>query len=159
MKTSLLLIAAASLYAQQGRGPAPVRSPEISSDGKVTFRLRAPDAKEVEVTGLGQQPIMMMKDDQGVWSATTDTLKPELYTYNFRLDGVSIMDPANPVRKTAYAGVGNSLLRIPGDSVLDPAPGPHGTVAHHFYHSALIGAERDYYVYTPPNYDSSGKET
>jgi enterochelin esterase family protein len=159
MKTSLLLIAAASLYAQQGRGPAPVRSPEISSDGKVTFRLRAPDAKEVEVTGLGQQPIMMMKDDEGVWSATTDTLKPELYTYNFRLDGVSIMDPANPVRKTAYAGVGNSLLRIPGDSVLDPAPVPHGTVAHHFYHSALIGAERDYYVYTPPNYDSSGKET
>lgn len=158
MKPLLLLMMAASLYAQQGRGPAPVRSPEISSDGRVTFRLRAPDAKEVEVTGLGQA-IPMTKDDQGVWSATTDTLKPEIYTYNFRLDGVSIMDPANPMRKTSYAGAGNSLLRIPGDAALDPGTGPHGTVAHHVYHSALIGADRDYYVYTPPGYDPSRRET
>lgn len=157
MKTLLCLIAAASLYAQPGRGPAPVQSPEISPDGKVTFRLRAPNAKEVAVTGVGQR-LVMTKDEQGVWSATTDTLKPDLYTYNFSLDGVAIMDPSNPQRKTSYAGAGNSLLRVPGASIVEPAPGPRGTVAHHFYHSALIGDDRDYYVYTPPNYDPNRKE-
>lgn len=157
MKILLCLMAVASLWAQPGRGPAPVRSPEIAADGKVTFRLRAPNAKEVAVTGIGQR-LVMTKDEQGVWSATTDTLKPDLYTYNFSLDGVSMMDPANPARKTAYAGVGNSLLRVPGNSVIDPAAGMQGTVAHHFYHSALIGDDRDYYVYTPPNYDPNRKE-
>lgn len=157
MKTLVCLIAAAALYAQPGRGPAPVRSPELSPDGKVTFRLRAPDAREVAVTGAGSR-LVMTKDDQGVWSAISEALKPEIYTYNFALDGVSIMDPSNPLRKTSYAGAGNSLLRIPGAPLLDPAAGPRGTVAHHFYHSALIGDDRDYYVYTPPNYDASRKE-
>lgn len=156
MKTVFCLLAAASLYAQPGRGPA-VKSPEILPDGKVTFRLRAPNANEVAVTGIGER-IVMTKDDQGVWSATTDSLKPNLYTYNFTLDGVSIMDPANPLRKTAYAGIGNSMVRVPGPSLVEPAAGARGTVAHHFYHSALIGDDRDYYVYTPPNYDPNRKE-
>src|SRR5262249_35055508 len=33
------------------------------------------------------------------------------------------------------------------------ADGPRGSVTHHFYKSALIGDNRDYFVYTPPNYD------
>src|SRR5215469_14248668 len=156
MKTLLCFLAAASLYGQPGRGPA-VKSPEISADGKVTFRLRAPNANEATVTGIGER-LAMTKDDQGVWSATTGMLKPDLYTYNFSLDGVAIMDPANPLRKTAYAGVGNSLLRVPGPSLVEPGAGARGTVAHHFYHSGLIGDDRDYYVYTPPNYDANRKE-
>lgn len=156
MKTLFCFLAAAVLYAQPGRGPA-VKSPEISSDGKVTFRLRAPNASQVALTGIGDS-LVMTKDDQGVWSATTGALKPDLYTYNFTLDGVSIMDPANPLRKTAYAGVGNSMVRVPGPSLVEPPAGPRGTVDHHFYHSALIGDDRDYYVYTPPNYNPNRKE-
>ena len=34
----------------------------------------------------------------------------------------------------------------------------HGTIHHHFYPSAVIGADRDYYVYTPSGYDSKNKE-
>ncbi len=157
MKTLLCLLAAGALWAQPGRGPAPVRSPEVAADGKVTFRLRAPNAKEVAVTGVGQR-LAMTKDDQGVWSATTDALKPDLYTYMFNVDGLSIVDPANGQFKTSYAGAGNSLLRVPGPSLVEPASGPRGIVAHHFYHSALIGDDRDYYVYTPPNYDPNRKE-
>jgi enterochelin esterase-like enzyme len=155
MKTFLCLMAAASLWAQPGRGPAPVRSPEVA-EGKVTFRLRAPNAKEVAVTGAGPR-LVLTKDDQGVWSGTAE-LKPEIYTYMFNVDGVSMPDPANPHLKTSYASVGNSLVRVPGSAVLDPGSGPRGTVAHHFYHSALIGDDRDYFVYTPPNYDPARKE-
>src|SRR5437764_15119684 len=114
-KTAVFLLAAAGLWAQPGRGPAPVRSPEVSADGKVTFRLRAPNAKEVAVTGIGQR-LGMTKDDQGVWSATTDTLKPDLYTYMFSVDGLSIVDPANGHFKTSSGSAGNSLLRVPGSS-------------------------------------------
>jgi enterochelin esterase-like enzyme len=157
MRTIAAFLLAACAWAQPGRGPAPVRSPEVASDGKVTFRLRAPNAKEVAVTGIGQR-LPMTKDEQGVWSATTDTLKPDLYTYMFSVDGATVTDPGNGSLKTSWGSEGNSLLRVPGPSLVEPDEGPRGTVAHHFYKSALIGDHRDYYVYTPPNYDPSRKE-
>ena len=89
LKTAFLIsLAAETLAAQPGRGPAPVRSPEVGPDGQVTFRLRAPNAKEVAVTGIGQR-LAMQKDDQGVWSAATDALKPDIYTYAFSVDGAT----------------------------------------------------------------------
>src|ERR1035437_7157892 len=70
--------------AQAPATPAPaVKSPEVSADGKITFRLRAPNAKEVFVTGIGQR-IALQKNEHGVWTATTDTLKPDIYTYGPR---------------------------------------------------------------------------
>src|SRR3954462_10713849 len=125
IKTLVCLLAVAGLWAQPGRGPAPVRSPEVMPDGKVTFRLRAPNAKEVAVTGIGQRRAMT-KDEQGVWSATTDTLKPDLYTYMFSVDGLSIVDPATGQFKTSFGSAGNSLLRVPGPSLVEPAAGPRG---------------------------------
>ena len=76
----------------------------------------------------------------------------------FNVDGVSINDPGNGRLKTSFTGSGNSLLQVPGAPLVDPPSGPRGAVAHHFYKSALIGADRDYYVYTPPNYDPARKE-
>ena len=72
----------------------------------MTFRLRAPNAKEVAVTGIGPR-LPMTKDEQGLWSATTDTLKPDLYTYMFSVDGATITDPANGPPEAA-ATVGTS---------------------------------------------------
>jgi enterochelin esterase family protein len=154
--TLILTLAGASLWAQPGRGPA-VRSPEVSPDGKVTFRLRAPNAKEVAVTGIGQR-LAMQKDEQGIWSATTDVLQPDLYTYAFSVDGANVYDPANGLSKTSYGTAGQSMVRVPGAAPWNPAEGPKGVVAHHFYHSSLIGDDRDYFVYTPPNYDARRKE-
>jgi len=148
---------AAGLWAQPGRGPA-IQSPEVAPDGKVTFRLRAPDAKEVAVTGIGQR-LAMQKDERGVWSATTpDALQPDLYTYSFSVDGATVLDPANPLFKSSYGSAGQSMVRVPGAAPWNPAEGPRGAVTHHFYHSALIGDDRDYFVYTPPDYDAHRKE-
>jgi len=157
LRTAILsfTLASAGLWAQPGRGPA-VRSPEVSPDGKVTFRLRAPEAKEVAVTGIGQR-LPMTKDEQGVWSATTAVLEPDLYTYAFSMDGVSFSDPGNPLFKSAYGAAGSSMVRVPGAAPWNPGAGPYGAVTHHTYHSAVIGDDRDYYVYTPPNYDSHSK--
>ena len=149
-------LAVASLWAQPGRGPT-LHSPEVSPDGKVTFRLRAPNAKEVAVTGIGQR-LAMQKDEQGVWSATTETLQPDLYTYSFSVDGATVNDPQDPLFKASYGSAGQSMVRVPGPALWNPGEGPHGAVTHYLYRSALIGDDRDYYVYTPPNYDSRRKE-
>lgn len=142
----------------QGRGPAPVKSPEVAADGRITFRLRAPNAKEVAVTFSGQR-LVMEKDEQGVWSATTtDSMKPDLYTYAFSLDGVTVNDPSNGLFKTSYGSAGQSMVRVPGTAIWNPGEGPKGAVTHHFYKSALIGDDREYFVYMPPNYDANRKE-
>uniref|UniRef100_Q01VW5 Putative esterase n=1 Tax=Solibacter usitatus (strain Ellin6076) TaxID=234267 RepID=Q01VW5_SOLUE len=142
----------------QGRGTPPIKSPEVSADGKVTVRLRAPKATEVFVTGLGER-LAMQKDEQGVWSVTTGTLKPDIYSYSFQVDGMTVTDPSNPKSKPSYANAGQSAVLVPGTNSWTPAPNlARGAVTHHFYHSAIAGDDRDYWVYTPANYDPKRKE-
>ncbi len=152
--------AAAPGRGRGGFGAPAVRSPEVSPDGKVTFRLRAPNAKEVFVTGVGQR-LAMEKNDQGVWTATTDVLKPDIYAYSFSVDGATFNDPGNPRFKTAYGSAGQSEVIVPGPGPVSWAPGkdlPRGAVTRHFYHSAVAGDDRDFWVYTPASYDPKRKE-
>src|SRR6059058_2537698 len=103
LTTAILVLAAActALAQPPGRGAPPIKSPEVSADGKVTVRLRAANAKEVFLTGVGPR-LPMQKDEQGVWSATTDTLKPDVYMYQFSVDGATINDPSNPHLATSW---------------------------------------------------------
>jgi len=134
-----------------GRGAA-VRSPEIGADGRVTFRLRAPNAKEVAVV-LGAARLSMQKDAQGVWSATSDVLAPNYYTYALVIDGTTINDPANRQVETSF-GSFRSMFVVPGPELWLPAPGvPRGTVTRHAFRSAIANDDRDFFVYTPPGYE------
>jgi enterochelin esterase family protein len=142
------------------RGPMPpVRSPDVQKDGRVTFRFRAPNAKEVLVARDGVPPAPMTKDDQGVWSQTTDPLQPDVYPYSFRVDGTMLADPSNPLVKPIVMGGNQSLVHVPGPSALswEVNDVPHGTLHRHFYNSAIAGEGREFYVYTPPGYDPAGK--
>lgn len=143
-----------------GRGAAVV-SPEVSADGRVTVRLRAPDATSVTVTGLGVAPLPMTKDAQGVWSATTAAaLPPEIYPYSFTVDSVRVPDPGNMTNSwagmSAGASAATSTLFVPGEPWSN-TDAPHGAVAKHVYKSAIIGASETYFVYTPPGYDPKRK--
>lgn len=109
---TVVLMAATATFAQQNLfGPAQVKSPEINADKTVTFRLQAPKAVKVEVTGdfLPTQKIetpfgtfdapgvaQLKEGKDGVWEFTTPTpVAPELYTYTFKVDGLTMIDPAN----------------------------------------------------------------
>ena len=163
---AILCIAFAQTAAQnpppsRQQPPPPLRSPEVQQDGRVTFRMRAPNAKEVLLARDGAQRVRMHKDEQGVWSVTTDSLPPDVYPYSFIVDGVIQPDPSNPETKSIYRiALGQSLAHVPGPASLswEMNDVAHGTIAHHFYKSRIIGDERDYYVYTPPNYDPKRKE-
>lgn len=145
---------AAQPPARGGRGGgAPIKSPEIAADGRVTFRLRAPMAKEVVVT-MGATRLPMEKNEQGVWAATSDVLKPDYYAYSFLVDGTSVNDPGNRQMQTSF-GSAQSMLVVPGPQPWLPQPGvPHGAIARHTFHSAIANDDRDFFVYTPPNYDA-----
>ena len=135
-----------------GRGAPPVKSPEVGADRRVTFRLRAPNAKEVAVA-LGGNRLPMQKDEQGVWSATTEALAPDYYTYSLVVDGTSVNDPANRQVQTSF-GSFQSMFAVPGPDLWLPAAGvPRGAVARHTFHSAVANDDRDYFVYTPPGYE------
>ena len=48
---------------------------------------------------------------------------------------------------------------MPGNNSWDVQPDvARGAVSHHFYKSAIIGDNRDYYVYTPAGYDATRKD-
>jgi enterochelin esterase family protein len=154
-----LLIMSATIAAW-AQFPQPLRSPEVGPDRRVTFRFRAPNAKEVSVALEGRRErLPMQKDAAGLWTLTTDPLEPDLYGYSFVADGVSLIDPSNPVMKPNLLGT-TSMVHVPGGGALpwEAGAAPRGEVHRHFYRSGVVGDDRDYYVYTPPGYDPKAKQ-
>jgi len=137
--------------------PPPIQSPEVQADRRVTFRFRAPNAKEVILSREGTTRVPMQKNDQGLWTVTTDPLEPDFYGYSFIADGVSLIDPSNSLMKPNLLST-QSMVHVPGPSLpWEVNNVPHGAVHHQFYRSGVVGDDRDYYVYTPPGYDAQAK--
>src|SRR5712672_1405821 len=149
---------ASAAFAQTA--PAPVISPEVLSDNRVTFRFRAPNVKEVALSLEGaSKDLTMQKDEQGVWSVTSEPLTPDFYGYSFVADGVHLIDPSNPLMKPNLLNT-TSQVHVPEASLpWEVGDVPHGEVHHHFYKSTVVGDQRDFYVYTPPGYDGRRKQT
>ena len=101
----------------------------------------------------GAEPLPMQKEEQGVWSVTTEPLPPDFYGYVFQADGVRLIDPSNHVMHPNLFNT-ESVLHVPGSASLpwELNNVPHGVIHHHFYHSGIVGDDRDFYVYTPPDY-------
>jgi enterochelin esterase family protein len=156
---SSVLFCAAYALAQAPQRPKPIVSPEVHPDNTVTLRFRDPNAKEVFFAREGTDRVPMQKGDDGVWTITTAPLEPDYYGYSFVADGVSLMDPANTLMKPNLLSLSN-MFHVPGPPSVswETADVPHGDVHHHFYHSAIIGDDRDYYVYTPPNYEQNSRQ-
>ena len=138
---------------------------QILPDRHVIFRLLAPNASDVKVLiGVtssvnepqGTMTAQMKKNANGFWTVTLGPFEPNLYEYQFKLDGCTIADPGNGMPKP-QRHVNTSLLLIPGTppDFLDTQNGAHGTVRDETYYSTALGRNRQLLVYTPPTYDSS----
>jgi len=137
--------------------PPAAHSPEVQPDGRVTFRLRSPEASSVTLSGdypIGKD-IAMTKDAQGVWSVTVGPLKPEFYNYNFTLDGVRTLDPSNifVVRDGTQR---ENWLDVPGpiSSMYEVKDVPHGVLHEDWYPSSVYKMSRRFFIYTPPGYQA-----
>jgi enterochelin esterase-like enzyme len=149
----LLLITRISIVqAQPPRGPFIV-SPQVNTDKTIVFRYLAPTAKEVMLSGqFLKEPVAMKKDSIGIWSVTVGPVKPDIYPYSFKVDGVTVMDPAN-VSFFPNERFKGSLVDVAGDPPLIHAMKdvPHGTVTYEYY-SSVEGSIGSLVVYTPPGY-------
>jgi enterochelin esterase-like enzyme len=140
-----------------GRGAPALPAYVVNPDRTVTFRLRAPEATAVTVSGdFTQTPQAMVKADDGTWSLTSAPLRPALYDYSFTVNGVRMNDPSNPLVKTGDRS-SSVMFEVKGDK---PAPYdfqdvPHGTVRIDYYNSKKFNVPQAVWVYTPPGYDSS----
>ncbi|MEN6426966.1 MAG: alpha/beta hydrolase-fold protein [Phycisphaerales bacterium] len=138
----------------------PLVSPEVHADSRVTFRLKAPNAREVMIRleTVGSKP--MQKDERGVWSFTTGPMQPDIYSYAFIVDGLQTIDPANPLLKYNLLNTENQV-HVPGPTSLpwEINDVPHGVLHRHLYRSAVLGDDRPFLVYTPPGYDPAAAKT
>jgi enterochelin esterase family protein len=155
---TLCLVASAAL-GQTAKLAAPkdpaVNAPplvQLQSDGRVTFRLVAPDAIRVDVRGdfpAGAEPSItpLTKGENGVWSATIGATKPEVHHYSFYVDGLLLNDPQRSLTKYGIpTGPNSSLLAVNDVS--------HGTLTHIWYDSPSLRMKRRALVYTPPGYET-----
>jgi enterochelin esterase-like enzyme/nicotinamidase-related amidase len=164
---SLALAGLALAQENDGSKPAPsnVRGgayPRIQPDRRVTFRVNAPKAQSVAVAGRasdsgmnGNKPYAMTRDTRGVWTVTTEPVRPGFHYYELIIDGQRTTDPASET----YFGWGQqtSGLEVP-DETLDfynAKDVPHGPVHIHWYRSKVTGQVRQAYIYTPPGYDAN----
>ncbi|MDE5554446.1 MAG: esterase [Muribaculaceae bacterium] len=152
---------AINISAQQAIwGVPPLTSPEINADNTVTFRLKAPGASNVQIKGdfIPSSIAEMEKDSTGVWTFISEEIRPELYRYNYVVDGLTITDPSNVYELRDACTVFNYFI-VPGEgaSLYEVKDVPHGTVSKVWYDSPTLGMKRRMSVYTPAGYESDAQ--
>ncbi|MEZ4771997.1 MAG: alpha/beta hydrolase-fold protein [Bacteroidia bacterium] len=130
--------------------------PQILPDNRVIFSMKAPDAKKVQID-LGRK-YDLVKDAEGNWTVTTDSIGEGFHYYSLLIDGVAVADPAS---ETFY-GMGRmaSGIEIPfaGGEYYALRDVPHGDIRIKNYYSSVTRSWRQMYIYTPPGYDANVNE-
>jgi enterochelin esterase-like enzyme len=135
--------------------------PRVYPDGRVAFRIAAPNAQKVQLqpggadNGLGKGPIDMTKDEKGMWSITLPPVVPGFHYYWFVVDGVNVNDPGS---ETFFGwGRQSSGIDVPekGGEYYETQNVPHGEMRLRVYQSKVTGQWRRALVYTPPDYDTN----
>ena len=165
---ALCLAIAGTMNAQElanfnfGGRQRPVVSPEIQNDS-VTFRLKADYATVVKLSGSWMPnpyggSIDMRRGEGNVWEVKVPLPSPEIYTYNFIVDGVSVNDPQNiQVQRDGTRFL--NMLIVPGERTENYNEANHrGTVSHPWYDSKILGLNRRLTVYTPYGYENNPKK-
>ncbi|MBP1618119.1 MAG: esterase [Bacteroidetes bacterium] len=130
--------------------------PQVLSDNRVLFRIKAPEAQKVQVD-LGKK-YDMVKEEEGSWAITTDPVVEGFHYYSILIDGVAVCDPASQ----AFYGMGRmaSGIEIPekGVDYYNMKNVPHGQIRQVRYFSNITKAWRRAFVYTPAGYDANAAE-
>jgi len=130
-------------------------SPVVRSDHLVTFRLLAPTAQSVKLSGIERVPIDLKKGERGIWEVTVGPLRHGIYGYSFLVDGKAVIDPSNPRTKPSRT-LETSVLEVMTTPALfyQWQDVPHGLVRLHDYKSKPLQRLCRLRVYTPPEYES-----
>lgn len=142
-----------SLKTAQIPEPDPsVSSTEVLADGKVAFRVFAPLAQSVTMSGdlAERTPADMEKKENGYWEVIMEGIEPGVYRYFFNIDGVKTIDPVSEQAIETY-----SLLKYApeGDEFFALKDIPHGAMTERYYHSDAAGKVRRCHLWTPAGFE------
>jgi len=159
-----LMVVSAVAQVPGGQPDPNLKSTEVLPDHRVVFRIYAPKASAVTLSGdfvtQGRGTAgPMQKDDEGIWSLTVGPLVPDFYSYSFNVDGVRTIDPRNPMVKQGVSSV-DSMFLAPGREAAyeDIQAVPHGEVREVWYESKTLDGPRRMHVYTPPGYERGSEK-
>lgn len=159
----LLVVAALAALHAQVKNPPTITSPEVLSDGRVVFRLWAPNASEVQLSGdwMGPQPpAALTKSEEGVWTTSLGPLPPDTYTYGFLVNGVRASDPACRCTIASANRFASSRFTIPASTPQpwEIRPVPPGTIHYEAFASKRQQRMRNFVVYTPAEYRTAASK-
>ncbi len=130
--------------------------PQMLPDGRAIFRIKAPEVQKLQLD-LGKK-YNMVKNAEGVWETTTDSLSEGFHYYSLIIDGLAVCDPASE----SFYGMGRmaSGFEVPfkGDDYYTLKNVPHGDIRIKRYYSNVLNVWRTFYMYTPPGYDENTAE-
>lgn len=147
-----------------GNALGELRSPEMLDDQSVVFRLWAPEAKEVRLLGnwmdqSERSGAAMERNAEGLWCIRVKELYPDLFLYNFLVDGVKINDPLNVYQVRDVNQVFNYFITNGNPADLYKTQNvAHGTLSKVWYPSALVGGHRRMTIYFPPGYEAEQQD-
>jgi enterochelin esterase-like enzyme len=125
--------------------------PQVNSEGRVKFRIVAPQAQKVSVSFRDSSTFT--KDENGVWFGYTRPLDVGFHYYTLNIDGAEVPDPASMY----FFGANRwgSGVEIPADDQDFYAVKnvPHGQLREILFYSKSTNSTRRAFVYTPPEYD------
>jgi len=161
LATICLLFTSVCVAQFPGFKPTPgdtLKSIRISADNKVKFSIYAPKASEVTISGdfaKNYQGEKLKKDELGIWSVTVGPVVPDLYTYDFSVDGIKVIDPKNTQVKEGANGYSN-LLEVQGKQAdyLAVKNIPHGKLEKVWFYAETLNKTSRVHIYTPPDYEN-----
>ncbi|MBS0266452.1 MAG: esterase [Planctomycetes bacterium] len=136
--------------------PAPTNQPgrdypQVNSQGRVKFRVVAPEAKSVGVSF--RDSTEFVKGADGAWIGYTRPLDEGFHYYTIKIDGAEVPDP----NSLFFFGANRwgSGVEVPAHDrdFYAVKPVRHGQIREILFPSPSTNSQRRAFVYTPPGYD------
>ena len=128
--------------------------PMVNPDRTVTFKVKAPDAKSVQI--VLDRPYEMQKGQDGTWELTSSPQVPGFHYYSVQIGGLQVTDAST----YSYFGMSRqaSAFEVPEEKVdfyLPQKGVPQGAVRSRRFYSKVCDEWRRMYVYTPAEYEKN----
>ncbi len=126
--------------------------PQVNSEGRVRFRVNAPEATSVACTFRDSSDFI--KDDEGNWTGYTRKLDEGFHYYELIIDGAKVPDPNSRYYFGAMRWGSGVEIPAKDKEFYSLRKVPHGQMRDVLFYSDSTNTDRRAFVYTPPGYDS-----
>jgi enterochelin esterase-like enzyme len=125
--------------------------PQVNSEGRVRFRIVAPQAQSVTVSFRDSSDFT--KGEDGAWVGYTRPLDEGFHYYTINIDGAEVPDPGSMFFFGANRWGSGVELPAHDQDFYAVKNVPHGQLREILFFSKSTDSTRRAFVYTPPGYD------